>query len=98
LRREKYMIENGFDFGVRLAVAAVAVAGLACTLFVGVAAAAVLLAVARRLYRGGDDDAAVAAKKEHANEGAAWRRGRRAAPVSDYGIHEFGDNCLREAE
>jgi hypothetical protein len=57
LRREKYMIENGFEFGVRLAVAAFAVAGLACMLFVGVAAA-VLLAVARRLYSGGDDDAA----------------------------------------
>jgi hypothetical protein len=57
LQSEKYMIEGGFEFGVRLAVAVFAVAGLACMLFVGVAAA-VLLALARRLYRRGDDDAA----------------------------------------
>ncbi len=51
------MTENGLEFGIRLAVAAFAIVGLACMLFVGVAAA-VLLALGRRSYRGGYDDAA----------------------------------------
>jgi hypothetical protein len=83
------MIENGFEFGIGLALAAFGVAiclGLACMVFVGVSTA-VLLALARRSARGGDDDAdddrqdyqqhAVVAKKEHANENAAWRPGSR---------------------
>ena len=79
------MIENGFEFGIGLALAAFGVAiclGLAYMLFVGVSTA-VLLALARRSARGGDDDAgddrqdnqhAVVAKKERANEDAALRR------------------------
>src|SRR5277367_4621285 len=83
LQYETYMIENGFEFGIGLALAAFGVAiclGLACMVFVGVSTA-VLLALARRSARGGDDDAdddrqdyqqhAVVAKKEHANENAA---------------------------
>jgi hypothetical protein len=85
LKYEKYMIENGFEFGIGLALAAFSVAiclGLAYMLFVGVSTA-VLVALARRAARGGDDDAgddrqdyqhAVVAKKERANEDAAWRR------------------------
>jgi hypothetical protein len=79
---EKSMIENGFE-GVGLAFAAVAVClGLACVLFVGVAAA-VLLALARRSHYGDDGEAAddgqayqhaAAPKKERAYEDAASRR------------------------
>jgi hypothetical protein len=75
-RPKKSMIENGFE-GVGLAFAAVAIClGLACVLFVGVAAA-VLLALARRSHFGDDDDArddgqdyrhAAAAQKERAYE------------------------------
>src|SRR5277367_6536335 len=57
LQYEKYMIENGFEFGIGLALAAFGVAiclGLAYVLFVGVSTA-VLLALARRSARGDDD-------------------------------------------
>jgi hypothetical protein len=85
LQYKTNMIENGFEFGIGLALAAFGVAiclGLACMLFVGVSTA-VLLALARRSAHGGDDDARddrhdyqhdVVAKKERANEDAAWRR------------------------
>jgi hypothetical protein len=81
-QRKKSMIGNGFE-GVGLAFAAIAIClGLACVLFVGVAAA-VLLALARRSHCGDDDDAgndpqdyphAAAARKERAYEAAASRR------------------------
>ena len=58
LKYEKYMIENGFEFGIGLALAAVAIClGLAYVLFVGVAAT-VLRALARQSPWGDDDDAA----------------------------------------
>jgi hypothetical protein len=81
LPHKNYMIGNGFE-GVGLAFAAIAIClGLACVLFVGVAAA-VLLALARRSHRGDDDDRqnyqhAAVAKKERAYEVAASRRRRR---------------------